>query len=70
MSTSAVSASTMAAGICSRALAAMLGVSLLETMVTEVMSSPSMVTSTVMGPPKPLPSPVRAPSVPVPESAI
>ena len=61
ISTSALFAATMASGICSRALPAMLGVSLLETTVTPVMVSPSMVTSTVMGPMKPSAVPVRAP---------
>ena len=61
ISTSALLAATMAAGICSRALPAMLGVSLLETTVTPVMVSPSMVTSTVMGPMKPSAVPVSGP---------
>ena len=61
ISTSALFAATMASGICSRALPAMLGVSLLETTVTPVMVSPSMVTSTVMGPMKPSAVPVSGP---------
>ena len=51
----------MAAGICSSAVPAISGVSLLETISTAVILSPSMVTETVMGPPKPLAVPVSGP---------
>ena len=64
MSTSGELASTMAAGICSSAPEAMLGVSLLEVTTTEVIVSPSIVTSTVIGPPKPSAVPVSTPPPP------